>query len=121
MMFWTFGGKGSVTELIIGCKGYFPFATVIDGCEEVNFMVLSCEYGFLDKFHNILELIGKFNEIHLLATISNSCIGEIIYFATVSYGWKALIIYEIRLNFDKLRLIYDFGKKIANFIFPSSN
>ena len=41
-------GKISFATMSHGCEGYFPFATVPDGCKEANFMGFSHENGILE-------------------------------------------------------------------------
>ena len=62
-------------------KDIFPFATVTDGCEEANFMGFFHKYELLDstswKFsQKNVNLIEKFYESNLFATISNGWTGE---------------------------------------------
>ena len=41
-------GKIFFATMSHGCEGYFPFATLTDGCKEANFKGFSHEYGILD-------------------------------------------------------------------------
>ena len=57
-------------------KDIFPFATVTESCEEVNFVGFSFEYGIWDttfwKFsQKNVDFFEKFHEINILATISH--------------------------------------------------
>ena len=67
--------------LVMVAKSIVAFATITIGCEKVNYMIPSYEYGIWTQ---IIWQFQKY-EIHLFPNVSNCCQGK-LYFETMNNG-----------------------------------
>ena len=101
-----------------------PFATVTDGCKELNFNELFHECDNLESISlsvvicvlNLLENSMKFNSLLLSVTVAKGKQS----FANVAHGCKAVTIYRITLKLEKPVLFMNLAKYKKTLIFPQA-